>query len=51
MFGFMKVDEKAKRNNFDRHIEVKRKKRLFDIVFLTLSFIILNLILYLVTKV
>ncbi|BDQ04092.1 MAG: hypothetical protein HRF52_00810 [Ignavibacterium sp.] len=51
MFGFMKVDEEAKRINFDRHIEVKRKKRWFDIIFFTLSFIILNIILYLLTKV
>ncbi|MFN3694299.1 MAG: hypothetical protein ACK4UV_04760 [Ignavibacterium sp.] len=50
MFGFLKLDEEAKRINFDRHIEVKRKKRWFDIVFFTLAFIILNLILYFLTK-
>ncbi|MFN3871373.1 MAG: hypothetical protein ACK4R9_00075 [Ignavibacterium sp.] len=50
MFGFLKIDEEAKRINFDRHIEVKRKKRWFDIVFFTLAFIVLNLILYFLTK-
>ncbi len=50
MFGFLKLDEEAKRINFDRHIEVKRKKRWFDIVFFTLAFIVLNLILYFLTK-
>ncbi|MCA2004271.1 MAG: hypothetical protein LDL01_00620 [Ignavibacterium sp.] len=51
MFGFLKVDEEAKRINFDRHIEVKRKKRWFDIIFFTIAFIILNIILYFLTKV
>ncbi|MCX8104744.1 MAG: hypothetical protein N3D80_02585 [Ignavibacterium album] len=49
MFGFLKVDEEAKRINFDRHIEVKRKKRWFDIIFFTIAFIILNIILYFLT--
>jgi predicted rRNA methylase YqxC with S4 and FtsJ domains len=51
MFGFLKVNEVAKRFNFDRHIEEKKKKRLFDIIFLSISFILLNLILYLITKI
>ncbi|WP_337864605.1 hypothetical protein [Ignavibacterium sp.] len=51
MFGFLKVNEEAKRNNYDRHIEEKRKKRLFDIIFFSISFILLNLILYFITKV
>lgn len=51
MFGFLKLDEEAKRINFDRHIEVKRKKRWFDIIFFTIAFFILNLILYFLTKV
>ncbi|MGQ9644279.1 MAG: hypothetical protein ACUVT3_10515 [Ignavibacterium sp.] len=51
MFGFLKVNEEAKRINYDRHIEEKRKKRLFDIVFFFFSFILLNLILYFITKV
>jgi t-SNARE complex subunit (syntaxin) len=51
MFGFLKVNEEAKRINYDRHIEEKRKKRMFDIVFFSISFILLNLILYFITKV
>jgi t-SNARE complex subunit (syntaxin) len=51
MFGFLKVNEEAKRINYDRHIEAKRKKRFFDIIFFSISFILLNLILYFITKV
>lgn len=51
MFGFLKVNEEAKRINYDRHIEEKRKKRMFDIIFFSISFILLNLILYFITKV
>ncbi|MCL6494850.1 MAG: hypothetical protein K6T54_08755 [Ignavibacterium sp.] len=51
MFGFLKVNEEAKLNNYDRHIEAKREKRMFDIVFFSISFILLNLILYIITKV
>lgn len=50
MFGFLKVNEEAKRINYDRHIEEKRKKRMFDIIFFSISFILLNLILYFITK-
>lgn len=51
MFGFLRVDEEAKKINFDRHLEVKRKKRWFDIIFFTIAFILLNIIMYLITKV
>lgn len=51
MFDFLKIIEEAKRINYDRHIEEKRKKRLFDLIFFLFSFIVLYLILYFITKV
>jgi hypothetical protein len=51
MFGFVKTQEKLKDNNFvNFRKEKQRKDRIFTIVFGILSFALLNLILYLMTR-
>jgi len=51
MLGFVKTVEKLKDNNqVDFRKEKQRREKIFNIVFGVLSFALLNLILYLITR-
>ncbi|HEX7356609.1 MAG TPA: hypothetical protein VF270_02730 [Ignavibacteriaceae bacterium] len=52
MFAFINTEEKSKfTDNNELHIEKKRKERNFKIFFAVLAFSLLNLALYLLTKI
>lgn len=51
MLGFVKTEEKLKENNqIDFRKAKQRKEKIYNLVFGVLSFVLLNLILYLITR-